>query len=67
MYEILLFLFSMHKKKRKREFGQGSIYNQQMSKCIFVINCSFEKRNKNRMSREMSSSSSSTILSYFSN
>jgi hypothetical protein len=36
MHEILLC--------RIKKFGQGSIYNQQMSECIFVTNCSFENK-----------------------
>jgi hypothetical protein len=39
MHKILLFLFYV-----KEKFGQGSIYDQQMSECIFVTNCSFENR-----------------------
>jgi hypothetical protein len=39
MHEILLFLFYA-----KEKFGQGSIYDQQMSEYIFVTNCSFENR-----------------------
>jgi len=62
MHEILLFLFYVEKK----EFGQGSIYNQQMSECIFVTNCSFENRKNLYKSDHEKSSSSSTILSSFS-
>lgn len=46
MHESLLFHFYVEEEKKKRKFGQGSIYNQQMSECIFVTNCSFENREK---------------------
>jgi hypothetical protein len=65
MHEILLFLFYA-----KEKFGQGSIYDQQMSEYIFVTNCSFENKRHKKEEKKTTcieeSSSSSTMLSSFS-